>query len=344
MKIDHEAPARAAERLDYSPDHDPVEWVEARLPLRQSDSTESLYDDTESQSGRQLPVIYQPFDGRRRGHFTDQGSILDYLLTTNGGRVLDFGPGDGWPSLRMAPFVDEVVGVDGSARRVDVCTGNARRLGIDNARFVRVSPARPLPFEDECFDSVAAASSIEQTPDPETALRELCRVLKPGGRMRVHYESLGRYRGGQERGVYFDKDLVIYDRYIEEEYVRHYLLRLDGSPTELPRRPSVADLSEPVLETLRPHVVEATTWTTRHPSCRTLLAWLSEAGFSSATPTYNGAGFAGSLFDVLPESKLPREMTAVDELLRAAVEVVTAMRAPVEALSGEWDPMIVAVK
>ena len=72
--------------------------------------------------------------------------------------------------------------------------------------------------------------------------------------------------------------------------------------------------------------------------------WLSKAGFSSATPTYNGGGFAGSLFDVLPESQRPEQMPAVDELLRPAVQVVTAMRAPAEALPGEWDPMIVAVK
>ena len=279
MTSDHEAPARAEERLGYSPGHDPVEWVEARIQLRQSDSAESLYDDMESQSGRQLPVIYQPFDGMRRGHFVDQGSILDYAVTTNGGRVLDFGPGDGWPSLRIAPFVDEVIGVDASARRVEVCRGNARRLGIDNARFVHVPLAQPLPFEEDCFDSVTAASSIEQTPDPEATLRELCRVLKPGGRLRMNYESLGRYRGGQERGVHFDTNLVIFDRYVDDEYVRHYLLRLDGSPTQLPRRPSCADLTEPVLEALLP-----------------------------------------------------------------AVQVVTAMRAPAEALPGEWDPMIVAVK
>ena len=160
----------------------------------------------------------------------------------------------------------------------------------------------------------------------------------------MHYESLGRYRGGQERAIHFDTNLIIYDRYVDEEYVRHYSLRLDGSPTQLPERPTCDDLTESALEALRPHVVEATTWTTRHPSCRTLLDWLRTAGFSSAAPTYNGGGFAGSLFDVLPESKRPREMAAVDELLRPAAEVVTAMRAPVEALPGEWDPMIVAVK
>jgi len=343
MRNDHNA-AKLADRPDHSPDHDPVEWIEARLSLRQSDSTESLYNDMESQSGGQLPVIYQPFDGRRRGHFVDEGSILDYVLTTNGGRVLDFGPGDGWPSLRIAPFVDEVVGVDGSTRRVDVCADNARRLGINNARFAHVPPRRLLPFEDESFDSVTAASSIEQTPDPEATLRELCRVLKPGGRMRMHYESLGRYRGGHERGVYFDKNLVIFDRYIDEEYVRHYSLRLGGSVTQLPRCPSCADLTESALEALRPHVIETTTWTTHHPSCSTLLAWLSKAGFSAVTPTYNGGGFAGSLFDVLPESQRPQEIAAVEELLRSPVQVVTTMRAPREAQPGEWDPMVVAVK
>ena len=102
----------------------------------------------------------------------------------------------------MAPYVAEVVGVEGAHRRVEVCRENAARLGITNAHFYYVAPGAPLPFDANSFDGAMAASSLEQSPDPRATLREIYRVLRPGARLRMYYEALGRYRGGQEqRGV-----------------------------------------------------------------------------------------------------------------------------------------------
>jgi SAM-dependent methyltransferase len=330
-----------------------IEWIKANVELTDSNSVESLYDHMESQSGEQLPVIYVPFDAQTRGHFVDRGQIIDYAVVCGPGRVLDLGPGDGWPSLLMAPMVEEVVGVDGSKRRVDVCTENARRLGIQNASFVHVPPGEPLPFEDESFDGVAAASSIEQTPDPETTLRELYRVLKPGGRLRMHYESLGYYSGGAERELHIGEDrgtgdILIFDRHIEQEHVQHYQLAFD-IPAEAVREVFARRGVEPpnatpeVLGDLRPHITDAATWITQHPSCRSWLLMLRKAGFSSAATTYDGGWFAHRLFDRLPEAKRPRQIDAVDEMLRPLVEVVVTMEAPSVSAPGGWEPLITAV-
>jgi len=127
------------------------EWIEGELEPRSCNSEEFIYDDIDSQSGRCLPIIYQPFDAGNRSHWCDRGSLFDYLFSTDGKRLLDFGPGDGWPSLIVAPFVDEVVGVDGSRRRVKVCMENARRLGISNAKFIWVEPGASLPCQDNSF-------------------------------------------------------------------------------------------------------------------------------------------------------------------------------------------------
>ena len=127
------------------------EWIESQLKPQLVDSVEFMYDAMESQSGFCLPIIYQPFDAAKRAHWRDRGSLFDFLCATRckGKRVLDFGPGDGWPSLIIAPHVQEVVGVDGSQRRVSVCKENAEKLNIKNARFMYVTPGQVLSFDDE---------------------------------------------------------------------------------------------------------------------------------------------------------------------------------------------------
>ncbi len=64
-------------------------------------------------------------------------------------------------------------------------------MGIANAEFVHTEPGRPLPFDDDVFDGIMGVSSVEQTPDPRATLKELWRVLKPGGGLRIMYETSG---------------------------------------------------------------------------------------------------------------------------------------------------------
>ena len=334
-----------------------IRWIRDNLDVKQSNSVEFIFDQMASQSGRSLAVIYQPFDATRRGHFIDRGQILDFALHADCGRVLDFGPGDGWPALLIAPMVEQVVGVEGSKRRAEVCDRNAERLGIVNASFVHVAPGRPLPFEDESFDAVTAASSIEQTPDPKATLAELYRVLRRHGRLRMHYESLGFYRDGRQRelaGLWIDPDrarLIVYDRHVDEGLVRHFGLATDLSAADVEalfarhcQKVSMAGLTPDVLAELAPHVIEAAQWTMRHPACSTWLAWLTEIGFREASPTFDGGWFAGRLFDRLPPAEIPADIEAVDDCLRPLVETVITMEAPQTAAAGNWEHWITAEK
>ena len=97
------------------------EWIEVELQPTICDSEEFMYNEMDSQSDYSLPIIYQPFDTRKKSHWRDRGSLFDFLLSTQGEgkQLLDFGPGDGWPSLIVAPFVKKIVGVDGSQNRVN---------------------------------------------------------------------------------------------------------------------------------------------------------------------------------------------------------------------------------
>jgi SAM-dependent methyltransferase len=331
------------------------EWIVQELQPRACTSAEFIYDDMDSQSGRTLPIIYEPFDATRKSHWMDRGALYDYLFSTHGEgkHLLDFGPGDGWPSLIVAPFAAEVIGVDGSARRVKVCTENAARLGIANASFVHVPPGSMLPFDDGTFDGVMAASSVEQTPDPRFTYQELYRVLKPGGRLRVHYEALGGYRGGQEHDTWLlpidDRRcrLILFDRHIDQECVTQYALTFNLPAEKLCRAFGVPGrrelrfeaISVARLAQLRPALTDARVCQTHHPTGATIAAWLHEIGFAQVLPTHDGIAAAGKLFDALPDSARPRDLAGVDACLRPLVQIVTQLAAPIEL-----DPMLTATK
>jgi ubiquinone/menaquinone biosynthesis C-methylase UbiE len=327
-------------------------WIEQELCPRKCDSTELIYNDMDSQSGRCLPIIYQPFDTGKRGHWADRGSLFDFLYSVGNGRILDFGPGDGWPSLILAPEVDEVIGVDASARRVEVCRESADRLGVENARFVHVPSGNRLPFGDAEFDGVTAASSLEQTPAPFDALAELCRVLKPGGCLRLVYEGLERYRGGRENelGIWPVHEscciLLLYDRHIDSEFTDQYALVMQTGKSQLlemlqvPASDFTIDhLSEAALEVLRPLVAEARVCRLTHPSGRTWSEKMREIGFGEVLATLSGAQIAVDVFAQLTESERPSDMAGVDEILRSNVR--DAISNPVEL---HHDPPLTATK
>ena len=329
-----------------------LRWIENELSPVSCSSTELIYDDMESQSCKMLPVIYQPFDASRRFHWRERGFAFDFLHATSRGKLLDFGPGDGWPSLIVAPFVKQVVGVDASVRRVETCRENAARLGITNAEFVHVPEGDALPFEDESFDGVMAASSLEESPNIERTGRELFRILRPGSRMRITYDGPANYRHGLKRdlGILTVNEstcrLLLTERWLDQQQEIRYGVTIDRPKPEVVQLLSAGDgrplfemVTEPVMQQLRPNIIDARKCLLPHPSGATLATLLRRIGFSETLPTFNGGDFAAALFDIIPAEKRPADMDGVDALLEHAVGVVAGM-----AVDIDLDPMITAVK
>lgn len=96
-------------------------------------------------------------------------------------RILDVGCGDGRPSLYIAPYFEEVVGVDISPAQVELAKRSADLMSIRNVRF-QTADIAALPFADEEFDGVCFGGNVlTYGTDQIPLLREINRVLKAGG-------------------------------------------------------------------------------------------------------------------------------------------------------------------
>ena len=90
-------------------------------------------------------------------------------------RILDIGCGTGGNLETLSGF-GQAEGVDISIEALDFC----RARGLNN---VREGAAETLPYESESFDLVTGLDVVEHLDDDVSGLREMRRVLRPGGRM-----------------------------------------------------------------------------------------------------------------------------------------------------------------
>jgi ubiquinone/menaquinone biosynthesis C-methylase UbiE len=109
-----------------------------------------------------------------------QQASLEALELTPVDRLLDVGCGTGAASRAAARTAASVTGVDLSPKMI----AEAKDLGgaLENVRF-EVADAERLPFDDGSFTAVLCSNSFHHYPDPAAAVREMARVLSPGGRL-----------------------------------------------------------------------------------------------------------------------------------------------------------------
>ncbi|HEV2885826.1 MAG TPA: methyltransferase domain-containing protein, partial [Jatrophihabitans sp.] len=109
------------------------------------------------------------------------GSKLDLQP---GQHLLDVGCGVGVPAIRLGQRVEaRITGVTNSPWQVQEATRRIRAAGLRGQVTVEHGDAAALSFADATFDAVLAFQSLQHASDRDQWLREMVRVLRPGGRI-----------------------------------------------------------------------------------------------------------------------------------------------------------------
>jgi arsenite methyltransferase len=119
--------------------------------------------------------------------FAGTGNPFSQGWLKAGEAVVYVGSGAGFDSLQAARQVGPsgpVIGVDMTQAMLDKATEGASEMGLTNAEF-RLGYAESLPVDDGFADVVISNGVINLTPDKMRPVKEIFRVLKPGGRIQI---------------------------------------------------------------------------------------------------------------------------------------------------------------
>lgn len=138
------------------------------------------------------PEAYASWRARSLGLITEgieQRLILDLMGGLAGHRVLDAGCGDGALACAAASRGAQVTGIDPDPSMLAAASSRAAQAGV-RATFLNGRVER-LPFPNASFDVVVSVTVLCFVSDAAGAVREMVRVLRPGGRLVLG--ELGRW-------------------------------------------------------------------------------------------------------------------------------------------------------
>ncbi|MCQ1537187.1 methyltransferase domain-containing protein [Methanosarcina sp. KYL-1] len=131
------------------------------------------------------------YSERESSRLEDQAGTLEELLHHDtvypaGAKVLEAGCGVGAQTVILAKNSpeSEIISIDISGESIGKAKDAVEKEGIGNVSF-RQTDIYSLPFEEESFDHIFVCFVLEHLREPEKALKNLKKVLKPGGTITV---------------------------------------------------------------------------------------------------------------------------------------------------------------
>lgn len=140
-----------------------------------------------------------------------------------GSSVLEVAPGPGYFSMELAKRGNySITGLDLSHTFVEMAAKRAAQIGV-KARFLQGS-ASNMPLPANSFDFLLCRAAFKNFGQPVVALREMCRVLKPGGRALI-IDLRGDASPSDISGQVNEMKLTTVNRYLTKLAFRWFLLR-----------------------------------------------------------------------------------------------------------------------
>jgi ubiquinone/menaquinone biosynthesis C-methylase UbiE len=184
-------------------------------------------------------ALYLKGDDEREA-YTNQAevrySLEPYILpladfpSAKGKKVLEIGVGLGADHQQFAQAGAILTGIDLTERAIKNTQRRFSLMGLKSDLFV--SDAENLPFDNETFDIVYSWGVIHHSPDTPKAIKEIYRILKPGGETRVmiyHKKSIVGYmlwiRYALLRLRPFTSLNEIYSKYLESPGTKAYTVK-----------------------------------------------------------------------------------------------------------------------
>lgn len=153
-----------------------VEWL--------SSGDSQVYSSSESEAKEFFNRIAPEWEDLRRGYYDESviNRLNDMKLLKGSMTVLDLGAGDGYLSRAVAGAVKKVVAVDISGEMLRTLAKKAAEEGLANIETLE-GDGCDMPVPNSSIDLLCANMFLHHIEEPELAIKEMKRVLKPGGKV-----------------------------------------------------------------------------------------------------------------------------------------------------------------
>ena len=181
------------------------EWRFSRQALIQwlSVGDSQQYTSSESETKEFFDRVAPEWSKMRSGYYDEDviSRLLSAGLLKDDMVLVDLGAGDGYLSRAMASAVSSVIAVDISEAMLKELSKKAKKQGINNIQTI-LGDGSDIPLSDESANVVCANMFLHHIEEPITAVKEMYRILKPGGR--VFLADLKEHRNSEFKNVMHD--------------------------------------------------------------------------------------------------------------------------------------------